>query len=140
MYQSVPKPWTGSSSTASWAPIRAPTKSAPVEAAAVSAGPEMPEKEMQKVSLPNESSLTLVQAIEDLDSVLCESNDNMNDLSDAKEENNNEQAKISAQAVQEVDELTRQLMEALDTNEVIEAGDKPKESPFGKFLKILICE
>ena len=140
-HQSVPKPWTGSSSTASWAPIRAPTTTSTRQessAAASSSTGEEAHTEEKKLSgarngtsLPNESSSKsdLEQAIQDLDSFIVEDS-----VTVMQEENNNEaseaRTKMTAAQVQEVDDLTRQLMEALDTNEVI---DTPaKQSPFGK--------
>ena len=144
-HQSVPKPWTGSSSTASWAPIRAPTTTSTRQessAAASSSTGEEAHTEEKKLSgarngtsLPNESSSKsdLEQAIQDLDSFMVE--DSVTVMQDScQEENNNEaseaRTKMTAAQVQEVDDLTKQLMEALDTNEVIDTT--VKQSPFGK--------
>ena len=149
-HQSVPKPWTGSSSTASWAPIRAPTSTSTREHESKASSTIISEA-TQKLSgasgtsLPNESSskTDLEQAIQDLDSFLVQEPNMQSSLTEVEpkeEENNNETAttpkKMSASAVQELDDLTKQLMEALDTNEVI--GDQDgenkakKQSPFGK--------
>ena len=141
-HQSVPKPWTGSSSTASWAPIRAPTTTSTRQessAAASSSTGEEAHTEEKKLSgarngtsLPNESSSKsdLEQAIQDLDSCMPVEDS----VTVMQEENNNEaseaRTKMTAAQVQEVDDLTRQLMEALDTNEVIDTT--AKQSPFGK--------
>jgi len=148
-HQSVPKPWTGSSSTASWAPIRAPTSTSTREHESKASSTIISEA-TQKLSgasgtsLPNESSskTDLEQAIQDLDSFLVQEPNMQSSLTEVEpkeEENNNETAttpkKMSASAVQELDDLTKQLMEALDTNEVI--GDQDgenkakKQSPFG---------
>ena len=148
-HQSVPKPWTGSSSTASWAPIRAPTTTSTRQessaAASSSSTGEEAHTEEKKLSgarngtsLPNESSSKsdLEQAIQDLDSFMVE--DSVTVMQDScQEENNNEaseaRTKMTAAQVQEVDDLTKQLMEALDTNEVIEKT-ATKQSPFGKSM------
>ena len=154
-HQSVPKPWTGSSSTASWAPIRAPTSTSTREQESKASSAIISEATKKKklsgasgTSLPNESSskTDLEQAIQDLDSFLVQGSfqeanmqSSLTEVEAKDEENNNETAssatpskKMSASAVQELDDLTKQLMEALDTNEVIGDQDAKKQSPFGK--------
>lgn len=154
-HQSVPKPWTGSSSTASWAPIRAPTSTSTREQESKASSAIISEATKEKklsgasgTSLPNESSskTDLEQAIQDLDSFLVQGSfqeanmqSSLTEVEAKDEENNNETAssatpskKMSASAVQELDDLTKQLMEALDTNEVIGDQDAKKQSPFGK--------
>eukprot|EP00093_Oithona_nana_P003123 03123.XXX_42757_40390_1 [CDS] Oithona nana genome sequencing. len=153
-HQSVPKPWTGSSSTASWAPIRAPTSTSTREQESKASSAIISEATKEKklsgasgTSLPNESSskTDLEQAIQDLDSFLVQGSfqeanmqSSLTEVEAKDEENNNETAssatpskKMSASAVQELDDLTKQLMEALDTNEVIGDQDAKKQSPFG---------
>jgi hypothetical protein len=137
MLSGVPKPWTsGSTSTKTWAPIRPVFKAPAADAAAERASKH--ESSASIAATGEESSLE--QTLDNLDTILDElpppptpikQETNVVTMSSSaaaiKKANNNN----NNNSVEMVDDLTKQLVRALDTNDVV-GWKSSEESPFGK--------
>jgi hypothetical protein len=135
MLSGVPKPWTsGSTSTKTWAPIRPVFKAPAADAAAERASKH---ESSASIAATGEESW-LEQALDNLDTILDElpppptpikQETNVVTMSSSaaaiKKANNN-----NNNSVEMVDDLTKQLVRALDTNDVV-GWKSSEESPFG---------